>query len=255
MESIVDVQNLSFAYKGNLVLKDVSFKLKKGDRCALLGPNGGGKTTLVKLLLGLEKGYQGNISLFGRRPGKAPDLVGYVPQQHHVKPILPIRVKDVILMGTTKAQYKDKKALKEWLREVVEVLEIEHIQSSMFSELSGGQRQRVLVARALMGHPKLLILDEPTSNVDPNMTACFFQLLAKLPEDIAVLVVSHDLSILSHNINRVFGLNQTIRMQETAELTPSMLDHLYGMNCHHLHIQNQIIKPTQCELEHCEEHS
>ncbi|CAH0537611.1 metal ABC transporter ATP-binding protein [Vibrio marisflavi] len=253
MESIVDVQGLSFAYKGNLVLKDVSFKLKKGDRCALLGPNGGGKTTLVKLLLGLEKGYQGNINLFDRRPGKSPDLVGYVPQQHHVKPILPIRVNDVILMGATKAQLKDKKALKEWLKEVVEVLEIEHIQDRMFSELSGGQRQRVLVARALMGHPRLLILDEPTSNVDPNMTACFFQVLAKLPEDIAVLVVSHDLSILSHNITRVFGLNQTMRMQESAELTPDMLDHLYGMNCHHLHIHNHAI--TQCETDHCEEHS
>ncbi len=104
-----------------------------------------------------------------------------------------------------------------------------------------------------MGHPRLLILDEPTSNVDPNMTACFFQVLAKLPEDIAVLVVSHDLSILSHNITRVFGLNQTMRMQESAELTPDMLDHLYGMNCHHLHIHNHAI--TQCETDHCEEHS
>ncbi len=109
MESIVDVQGLSFAYKGNLVLKDVSFKLKKATGAPFLAQRGG-KTTLVKLLLGLEKGYQGNINLFDRRPGKSPDLVGYVPQQHHVKPILPIRVNDVILMGATKAQLKDKKS-------------------------------------------------------------------------------------------------------------------------------------------------
>ncbi|MGF1741785.1 ATP-binding cassette domain-containing protein [Vibrio profundum] len=250
MENIVDVNNLSFAYKGNSVLSDVSFTLKEGDRCALLGPNGGGKTTLVKLLLGLNKGYKGKINLFGRRPGKAPDLVGYVPQQHHVKPILPIRVSDVILMGMSKAQQKDASGLASWLKEILEILQIDHIQDQMFSELSGGQRQRVLVARALMGHPKLLILDEPTSNVDPNMTACFFQLLAALPKDIAVLVVSHDLSILSHNINRVFGLNQSIRTQDSVELTPDMLDHLYGMNCHHLHIHNKTI--TQCETDHCE---
>lgn len=248
MTHIVDVQNLTFAYKNVPVLKDVNFTLYEGDRCALLGPNGGGKTTLINLLLGLEKNVEGSIRLFNNQAGHAPDNIGYVPQHHQVKPILPIRVMDVLLMGVAKGQQKDKTSLNAWLEYVLEVLEIASLKNNLFSELSGGQRQRVLVGRALMGKPSLLILDEPTSNVDPNMTACFFQLMAKLPKDIAVLVVSHDLSVLSHNINRIFGLNQTMREQNTSELTTSMLDHLYGMDCHHLHIANQVLSPTPCEV-------
>lgn len=247
MKTIIDVSNLSFAYGDKLVLKDINFKLNRGDRCAVLGPNGGGKTTLIKLILGLEKGFQGTVKIFNNNPGKRSNLIGYVPQHHQLKPILPIRVSDVVLMGATKNQYKDKGTLKSWLNYVLEILEIQELKDQMFSELSGGQRQRVLVGRALMGKPELLCLDEPTSNVDPNMTACFFKLMARLPKDMTVLVVSHDMSVLSHNIDRVFGVNQTMHIQDTAKLTPEMLDHLYGMSCHHLYIKNDTIIPTPCE--------
>ena len=247
MEIIIDVKGLSFAYNTDLILKDVSFQLYQGDRAVLLGPNGGGKTTLIKLLLGIEDGFRGTIKVFNQNPGGAPNLIGYVPQHHQIKPIFPIRVSDVILMGATKKQIKNKKELIHQLDYVLDILEIKDLRQYMFSELSGGQRQRVLVGRALMGNPKLLFLDEPTSNVDPNMTACFYKILAKLPKDITILVVSHDLSVLSHNINRVFGVNQTMNIQNSAKLTPEMLDHLYGMNCHHLSIKDETIVPTPCE--------
>lgn len=232
MKKIVDVQNVSFAYKNHQALIDINFELYEGQRCALLGPKGGGKTTLVKLLLGILSGYQGNLALFGDHPGRHPALIGYVPQQYKLNPILPVTVKDVVLMGANAAQLKDKKLLSALLTQALQQMHIEHIENTLFKDLSGGQRQRVLVARALIAQPKLLILDEPTSNVDPSMTAQFFALLSALPKDVAVLVVSHDMSILEYQIDVILGLNQTMKVQQSKALTSDMLQHLYGVNSH-----------------------
>jgi zinc transport system ATP-binding protein len=196
--------NVAFAY-GNLpVLEDVSFHIHVGEFIALVGPNGSGKTTVLKLILGLEQPSKGTIELFEENPRNARDLIGYVPQHAGYDSTFPISVQEVVRMGrllprSRRYNAADAKAT----AEAMEQVEIADLAQRPYSALSGGQRRRVLVARALAAKPKLLILDEPTANMDAESENRLFKSLGELKRSTTILIVTHDMGFVSSLTDRV----------------------------------------------------
>ena len=199
-EHVVTVQNVAFSYNHVPVLEDVSFTIQERSFISIVGPNAGGKTTLLKLMLGLLKPSRGTIKVFGLSPDKARPLIGYMPQHIQFDSHFPVTVLDVVLMGrlgngTRLGPYrKNDKAIS---LDALRKLEMYDTRHRPFGALSGGQRQRVLVARALAAEPQLLLLDEPTSNVDMAVETGLFELLHTLSKTITIVVVSHDLGFVS----------------------------------------------------------
>jgi zinc transport system ATP-binding protein len=199
---------VSFAYGPVKVLEAASFHIHQGEFIALVGPNGSGKTTVLKLLLGLEQPGGGTVELFGAAlragPGQVLDRVGYVPQQAPVDRAFPITVRQVVRMGRLRPLSRtcgaeDRDAVKEALEQA----EIEDLADRSYAALSGGQRRRVLVARALAARPELLILDEPTANMDAESEDRLFKSLGKLKGKTTILIVTHDTGFVSALTDRV----------------------------------------------------
>jgi len=216
---VVSIENIYFAYDSQIVLDNVSLQIKPHDFVCVVGPNGGGKTTLLKLILGLLEPKQGSVLVLGERPERVCRQVGYVPQHSHVDPQFPASVLDVVMMGRLgKSRHigpfrrRDRAGAKEALS----WMGLEHLRSRSFSTLSGGQRQRVLIARALASEPKLLLLDEPTSNLDVAAETELHEYLDKLSRDITVIIVTHDIG---------FG---TVRTHPTHEITGEFIKEVYG---------------------------
>lgn len=228
--SIVEIKNVEFAYNGENVLSDVNLKIKQRDFIAMIGPNGGGKTTLLKLILGLLTPDKGTIRVLGQSTQKASSFIGYVPQDVHLNRTFPITAMDIVLMGKLDPK-------KRWVRNSVsnrkeaiyalERLEMAAHAGKKIGELSGGQRQRVFIARALVTQPRLLLLDEPTASIDTKGQAEFFRLLKELNADIAILVVSHDLLVISRYVKSVACLNRELHYHNQAEITGEMLETMY----------------------------
>ncbi|MDQ1277933.1 MAG: zinc transport system ATP-binding protein, partial [Thermodesulfobacteriota bacterium] len=177
---LVSFQNVSFSYGGAPVLDDVNFSIQERSFISIVGPNAGGKTTLLKLMLGLLKPSRGTIEIFGRLPEKARPRIGYMPQYVQFDPTFPVTVLDVVLMGRLGngvhfGPYG--KADRAIAIEALHKLEMDKARNRPFMALSGGQRQRVLIARALTAEPELLLLDEPTANVDMAVETELFELL------------------------------------------------------------------------------
>ena len=209
--NLIEVKNLSFAYRKDLVLKDINFTLQEGDFFAITGPNGGGKSTLIKLILGLLKPLKGSVKLNNL---KKVDI-GYVPQNTNVNLEFPITVLDVVMMGNGE-KHKSKKFFNigyssfeiECAKHSLSKVGMEGFLENKISDLSGGQRQRVMIARAICSHPKLLVLDEPTSNIDVNGQKEIYKLLKELNKEITILVITHDLTVISNYANKVLYVNQ-----------------------------------------------
>jgi len=197
---------------------------------SILGPNGGGKTTLLKLITGLLKPSTGDISLFGKSPASQAYRIGYLPQHTDISPNFPISILDVVLMGSLGAHHK-KIARKKQLEQAGSVLEkvgITENPKRRIGELSGGERQRVLIARALLGNPELLLLDEPTSSVDVAGKNDLYQLLKQLNESIAIIMVSHDISAVPKVVKSVACLNRKLVWHPASEVTEEMMHMMYG---------------------------
>lgn len=228
---IIDIQNLHFAYSVEPVLEAVNLSVREQDFLAIIGPNGGGKTTLLKLMLGLLTPGRGHIRVNGKSPEKAASFIGYVPQNVHMNQNFPISVLDVVLMGSFDPAHRfrrnrnqDKKAALETL----ERLEMAGFADKKIGQLSGGQRQRVLIARALVSQPKMLLLDEPTASIDTKGQSDFYQLLASLNKEITILVVSHDLLVVSRYVKAVACVNKRLHYHAQAEITGDMLETMYS---------------------------
>jgi len=220
---VVFMENLSFSYDGPPVLEDVSLAISKGDFVSIVGPNGGGKSTLLKLVLGLIYPGQGTVRVFGLPPALARNRIGYVPQHAHLDLQFPVSVMDVVLMGRlghrrTFGPYRssDKDQAEAVLRELGLDRDYAH---RHFSALSGGQRQRVLIARALVSDPDLLLLDEPTANLDVVSEHELYELLRLLNRRLSIVLVSHDLSFVSKYVHYVVYVKRTVRMRSASTLT------------------------------------
>ncbi len=227
----ISVENVSFAYDGDDVLDGVNLRVEKGAFLALIGPNGGGKTTLVKLLLGLLRPRQGSIKVLGKDPVQDPPDVGYVPQHAAFAPSFPITVRDVVLLGLPGQKsfcFQPSTSAAASAGSVLSRVDMAGLAERRFDTLSGGQRQRVLVARALISSPSLLLFDEPTSNIDPQGKICLFDILSGLRRSITVVLVSHDVISAAAGITDVAVINK--RLLQGREITPEMLELIYGVH-------------------------
>lgn len=227
----IQVRDLSFAYNGHLVLENINLTVRQGDFLAMLGPNGGGKTTLIKVLLGILPCARGKVSVLGREPGKSPGSTGYVPQHLTSMDKFPINALDVAVMGRLGCVGRYRKFTEDdysLAREALEKVGMSRHSHTLISELSGGQRQRVLIARALACEPELLFLDEPTASVDQPFHARLYQLLYELNQSgKTIVVISHDLSVLSTHAKSVACVNRTLHYHDSSEINPEMLEKAY----------------------------
>jgi zinc transport system ATP-binding protein len=222
----IEVENLSFDYGGAPVLTGASFFVPRKEFLAVIGPNGGGKTTLLKLLLGLLEPEAGKIRVLGRPPREAASRVGYVPQDTSTGKAFPVSVLDVVLMGRLPLRGRAegrRKAL-----DVLDRLGLADRAGERIGSLSQGQRQRVLIARALAGEPELLFLDEPTASVDGATQTGLHELLRELNREVTVVMVSHDLTAVSACATAVACVNRSVFYHGEAEVTPEMLNLAYG---------------------------
>ncbi|SER79015.1 zinc transport system ATP-binding protein [Gracilibacillus ureilyticus] len=239
VKTIVNMENVSFHYGNRQALSKINFQINEGDFIGLVGPNGGGKTTLIKLILGLEKPSAGNLTLFGvpAQKYKQKSNIGYVSQKANTfNRGFPATVTEVVAMGlTAKLGYfkRVSKQVKVKVEEAIEQVGMSAYKNENIGNLSGGQQQRIFIARALVSKPKLLILDEPTVGVDAENVEKFFDLLHDLnKQNITLLLVTHDIGTMTHHASQVVCLNKTLHFHgnpSTFEsLSKEQLSDFYG---------------------------
>ena len=232
-ERIIGLDHVSFGYGEQMVVEDVDLSIHPLDYVCIIGPNGGGKTTLLKLILGLISPTQGTVRLFGKRPEESRSRLGYIPQNPHVDPLFPARALDVVLMGrlgghSLVGPYR--RADKEASRQALAKVGMADFCNRPFSALSGGQRQRVLIARALAAEPELLLMDEPTANLDRSAEREFYDLLGEFNQRLTIVMVSHDLGFVSQFVKTVVCVRRTVVVHPTSEITGEVVNALYGMD-------------------------
>ncbi|NCC27455.1 MAG: ABC transporter ATP-binding protein [Gammaproteobacteria bacterium] len=232
-QPVIAIRDLAFSYGESPVLEGVDLEILDGEFVGLVGPNAGGKSTLLRLVLGLLEPQQGSIQVLGQAPRQAVRRVGYVPQFPTFPRDFPISVEQVVLtgrlgFGPMLGWYRssDRAAARQALAEV-EALDLAR---RRIGTLSGGQLQRVLLARALVAEPLILILDEPTANIDQRMEGDIFDLLARLNARLTILVVSHDIAFISGYVDRVACLNRTLVCHTTERVDGDLIHRLYGDN-------------------------
>jgi len=231
---VVELRNVSFGYPpGGLkqpVLEDVTLEIGRDDFLGVIGPNGGGKTTLLKLMLGLLEPLRGTVRVFGRRPAEVRHRIGYVPQHARIDPGVPATVLDVVLSGrlgrsSWGAWYG--RGHVEAARQALALTGMEAMEGRRLESLSGGQRQRVLIARALASQAELLLLDEPTAGVDPHVEQGLTDLLHRLNQRMPIVLVSHDVSFVSTHLKRVACLNRRLTCHAARDVSWEVLAPLY----------------------------
>jgi len=225
---VLEVRGLTFGYGSEVVLDRVDLAILPRDYLAVIGPNGGGKTTLLKLILGLLTPWSGQIvDHLPPRRGK----FGYVPQFSTFDRSFPLRVAEAVLMGRLGRRgliHPYTREDREAVAEALALLHLAPLARAHISELSGGQLQRVLIARALVSDPDLLFLDEPTSSIDAESREVLRQVLAEQNERIPIVVVTHDITSIAGAVRHVACVNRTLHYHGGGELTPELLEETYG---------------------------
>jgi zinc transport system ATP-binding protein len=227
---VIDIDNVSFNYGAVPVLEDVSLKINEGEFIGIIGPNASGKSTLLKLILGLLEPDKGSIKIFNHDGKRLHNHIGYVSQHVTFSRDFPITVEEVVMLGhVTKISKMFRFNKNEIIsaRLAMQALEIEGIAKRQIGTLSGGQLQRVLIARALVCKPEILILDEPTSNVDIRAEEDIFSLLKNYSEYMTIIVVSHDIAFISGYVDRVACLNRTLVCHDTESISGKIIEELY----------------------------
>jgi zinc transport system ATP-binding protein len=227
---VIEMKGVTFGYDGGVVLHDVRLEVERYAFASVVGPNGGGKSTLLKLILGLLRPREGTVEVLGRSPAEARPRVGYLPQHADLDPRFPVTVLDVALTGRLQGRHPlgpFRRADRDRAVEALASVGADSLARRPFGELSGGQRQRVLIARALAAEPELLLLDEPAANLDPAVQEDLYDLLAGLTERMTVLVVSHDVGFVSKHVDRAICVNRTVAIHETSAITGELARALY----------------------------
>lgn len=243
---LITLKGASFSYGTTPVLEQIDLEVIEGEFLGIVGPNAGGKSTLLRLILGLLTPQGGSIRVLGDRPQRARSQIGYVPQYPSFSREFPISVEQLVLLGRMGDrpgwlrslrpggyQREDYQAARQALVEV----EAENLTQRQIGSLSGGQLQRVLLARALVSNPSILILDEPTANIDQRLEGDIFDLLKRLNQRMTILVVSHDIAFISSYVTRVACINRTLVCHHTDAIDGEVIQDLYGedvrMVAHH----------------------
>lgn len=228
---VISIDHLWAGYDSETILEDVTFSMYQDDYIGLIGPNGGGKTTLIRVILGLVKPDRGKITVMGMDPSQGRKHIGYVPQFQVEDKQFPIKVWDVVAMGRLQpgifTNFRLSPPDKEAIERALDQTSMLDFRNRTMNELSGGQRQRVYISRALVTEPKILLLDEPTSSVDSQSSTQLYDLLAKLNDHIAILLISHDLTAISTYVKTIGCVNRRLVYSRTKEITAEMLDVAY----------------------------
>ena len=265
MSTILNIKNVSFSYQASTssaILENISLEMQKGDFAALIGPNGGGKTTLIKIILGLLKPSSGSLELFGKSISASKKHLSYVPQYANFNRDFPISVKDTVIQGCLNKRSIRSHGLSwsslgwysradyQYAEQVMRETYVWDYRDQSISTLSGGQLQRVMVARALAGDPKLLLLDEPTANIDERSEKDIFDLFKDLNKRMSIIVISHDIGFVSSYVNQVFCLNKTLVCHQSDVVDTDSIHNLYGDHISSVHHHSQHCSHDQHNTKH-----
>ncbi|NGX58616.1 MAG: High-affinity zinc uptake system ATP-binding protein ZnuC [Chlamydiae bacterium] len=228
---LIQFKDVSFGYDHLFTLQNIDFSIFPGDFVGVIGPNGSGKTTVLKLMLGMLQPNEGTVEIFGTQQSEGYLRMGYVPQRLNLDPKFPISVMELVLSGRLsqlpwygRYQKEDKQAA----LDALETVKLTEFKNQPFGTLSTGQAQRALIARALAGKPELLILDEPTANVDPNSSADIHRILKNLAGEMTVVMVTHDLRTVIHDTQKVLCVQDGV-----TELSPDQVCEHFAYGLYH----------------------
>jgi zinc transport system ATP-binding protein len=220
-KTLVEIKNMSAGYNGTVVLKTIDLTVFEQDFLGIIGPNGGGKTTLIKTILGLIKPFSGTITFENEH---LKSRIGYMPQTHGIDRKFPVIVSEVIESGLISEKKLPREARKAKVGEMIRQMDIENVAGKAIGELSGGQLQRALLARAVINDPELLILDEPNSYVDKRFESHFYELLKDINQKTAILLVSHDIGTVVSTVKNIACVNETLHYHSGTDITGDWLE-------------------------------
>lgn len=226
---VVEASEVDFGYGRSLVLEEVEFSIVRGESLCMIGPNGGGKSTLLKLLLGLLHPRSGSVRVLGAEPEKTRRRIGYVPQAIRFDPLFPISALDIVLMGRIDRHRIGPypRRCRDVAKDALDQVGLADYAGRPFSDLSGGERQRALIARALAAEPELLFLDEPTASIDLSVEARFIETLARLREKMTILMVTHDLDLIQAVGDSVLCVNHRVH-RHSLPLSGETIKEIYS---------------------------
>ncbi len=228
----VSIQNISVFYGDECALSDVCLDVEKGDYLGIIGPNGGGKTTLLKAMLGLVPISTGTVEIYGRKRGHTGRLVGYVPQITSLEKNFPITVHEVVMTGrlypSLTVFHKYSTGDNDTVEELLDGVGILKLKNRLVSQLSGGEFQKMLIARALAVKPRLLLLDEPTASVDASSRSQIYELLGELNANMTIILVTHDLVAVSSQLKSLACLNRKLVYHGGTKIDEEVVQKLYG---------------------------
>ena len=237
--SIIEIKNLSFSYDKQVILENINLNVEDKDFLAIIGPNGGGKSTLLKSILGINKVQNGTIRILDKKPKLNLSKIGYVPQNTNINTNFPIKVIEVVMMGHIRDKHEElnsKSFLHKYFKigynefeqscalNALKQVGMEKFAQNKIGSLSGGQRQRVMIARALCAHPSILILDEPTASIDVSGQKQIYDLLKELNKQITVIVVSHDISVILSYASKVAHINKKLTFHNIPQKQKEIKD-------------------------------
>ncbi len=226
MGKILEIKDLSAGYNQEIILKDINIVVNENDFIGIIGPNGGGKTTLLKVILGLIRPYRGSVSFTNGSLKRPSNMIGYLPQINQTDSKFPISVVDVVLSGLMSkegmfSRYSGKQ--KKHAENLLDRLGIYHLRKKTIGELSGGQLQRVYLCRAIVSSPQLLMLDEPNTFVDTRFETDFFEILKDLNNEMAIIVVSHDVGTICWYVKTIACVNRNLHYHPSNIITQEQL--------------------------------
>jgi zinc transport system ATP-binding protein len=229
-QPVIKISDVWVRFDGHVVLREQNLVVHRNDFLGIIGPNGGGKTTLLKVILGLVEPCQGRVEVLGQSPSLSRQKIGYVPQISFFDRDFPISVFETVLTGrlSVRGLFRRFNASdKDATLKALDTVDIKNLKDRQIGKLSGGERQRVFIARALVSQPEVLLLDEPTASVDPQMKTGIYDLLGELKKKMTIILVTHDMGVISTHVNKIACLNERLFYHDDKHITRDMLEQAY----------------------------